>query len=82
MRTYYFDIRDGIPSRDRKGLEFPLISAAIEHSKDLARRLRDDRRRRDPGLSVVVLDQDGAEVHREQVYPDPPTLGITFEKIG
>ncbi|WP_428120942.1 DUF6894 family protein [Bradyrhizobium sp.] len=82
MRTFYFDIQDGVPSRDRRGLEFPLTSLAIEHSKELARRLRDDPRRKDPALSVVVLNEDGAEVHREPVYPDPPTLGMTFEKIG
>lgn len=81
MRLFYFDTQDGITSRDRKGLEFPLNSAAIEHSKELARRLRDGPRRKDPGLSVVVLDGDGREIHREPVYPDPPTLGMTFEKI-
>ena len=44
MRTYYFDMRDGIPIRDRKGLEFPTAGGAIEHSKSLARQMRDDPR--------------------------------------
>ena len=72
MRTYYFDLTDGIPTRDRKGLEFLTISEAIEHSKDLARRLRDDPRCRDSALSIVVLDESGTEIHRERVYPDKP----------
>ncbi len=80
MRTYYFDTQDGVTSRDRKGIAFPLISAAIEYSKELARRLRDDPRRRDPALSIIVLDESGTEIHREQVYP--PILGMSFEKIG
>lgn len=75
MRTYYFDVRDGIPVRDRHGLEFPTSSGAIEHSKDLARRLRADPRRKDSALSVVVIDESGSEVHRERVYPDPGETG-------
>jgi len=46
MRTYYFDLREGIPIRDRKGLEFPTASSAIEHSKHLTRQMRDDPRAR------------------------------------
>lgn len=70
MRTYYFDTRDGIPTRDRKGLEFPTTAGAIEHSKELARRLRNDPRLKDPGLSIAVVDESGAEIHREPVYSD------------
>jgi hypothetical protein len=72
MRTYYFDLTDGVPTRDRKGLEFLTGSGAIEHSKDLAKRLRDDPRCRDSDLAVVVLDESGTEIHRERVYPDKP----------
>ena len=39
MPTVYFDRKDGVPIRDRAGLEFPSTSNAIEHSKELARRL-------------------------------------------
>jgi hypothetical protein len=80
--TYYFDIEDGIPTRDRKGIEFATTAAAIEHSKDLARRLRNEPRLEDPALSIVVLDESGREIHREPVYPDPAKLGISFGKIG
>ena len=68
MRTYYFDLKDGIPIRDRQGLEFHTPGAAIEHSKDLARQLRAERRTEDPELMISVLDESGAEVHREPVY--------------
>ena len=69
MRTYYFDVRDGIPIRDRKGMEFPSAGGAIEHSKNLAQQMRDDPRARDGAFSIVVIDQSGAEIHREQVKP-------------
>ncbi len=69
MRTFYFDVKDGVPVRDRKGLQFPSAEAAIAHSKDLARRLRADGRLNDPELLVLVLDESGMEIHREAVYP-------------
>ncbi len=71
MRTYYFDMKDGIPTRDRTGLAFATTSGAIEHSKELARRLRDDPRITDRSLSIVVIDELGAEVHREPVHHNP-----------
>ena len=69
MRTYYFDMRDGIPIRDRRGLEFPTAGGAIEHSKSLARQMRDDPRASGRTFSIVVIDQSGAEIHRETVEP-------------
>lgn len=70
MRTYYFDLKDGVPVRDRQGLEFPSPGGAIAHSKDLAQRLRAERRLQDPQLTIRVLDESGTEIHREPVYPD------------
>ena len=68
MRTYYFDVKDGVPSRHRGGLQFPTVAAAIEHSEQMARQLRGDPRSMDPRLYVSVVDESGAEVHRAQVY--------------
>lgn len=82
MRTYYFDIKDGVPTRDKRGLDFPTVSAAIEHSRNLAQKIRDDPRSRDPALSIVVIDESGTEIHRERVYPETPILGMSFSKIG
>ncbi|PIT06283.1 hypothetical protein TSA1_24655 [Bradyrhizobium nitroreducens] len=70
MRTYYFDIKDGVPVRDRSGLELVSDGAAIAHSKDLADRVRREKPKGHPGLRIVVLDESGREVHRERIYPD------------
>ena len=72
MRTYYFDTQDGVPVRDHRGIEFATVHEAIGHSKGIAERLRDDKRKRDKALAVVVLDESGTELHRESVYPDAP----------
>ena len=77
MRTYYFDTQDGLPIRDTKGLEFATTGGAIEHSKELARRLRRDPRAAARSLSIIVLDESGAEVHREQVFPTGSQAGAT-----
>jgi hypothetical protein len=68
MRTYFFDVKDGVPSRHRGGLQFPTVEAAIDHSVEMARQLRGDPRANDPGLYISVVDESGAEVHREHVY--------------
>ena len=80
MRTYYFDVKDGAPTRDRKGLKFPNAVGAIEHSKELARLLRHAPGLKDRSLSIVVVDESGAEVHREPVYPDEVKPGISLTK--
>jgi Domain of unknown function (DUF6894) len=56
---------------DRTGLEFATTGDAIEHSKELARRLRRDPRISDRSFSIVVIDESGAEVHCEPVYRKP-----------
>jgi len=81
MRTYYFDMKDGIPTRDREGIEFPSAAAAIAHSKELARRLREEPRLNDPTLAIIVVDESGAEVHREPVYADAGKAGMSFRRI-
>jgi len=80
MRTYYFDLKDGVPTRDRREIEFASAAGAIEHSKELAERLRNDPRLQDRALAVIVIDESGAEVHREAVYPDAEKSGVTFGK--
>ncbi len=70
MRTYYFDIKDGVPVRDRTGLEFATPGGAIEHSKALAQRLRDTARYKQANASIVVIDESGLEIHREPVGPN------------
>ena len=83
MRTYYFDMKNGIPTRDRKGIEFSSAAGAIAHCRELAQRLRDEPRLKDPALVIVVVDESGAEVHREQVYPEGGAKpGMSAREIG
>ena len=72
MRTYYFDKKDGVPLRDTKGMDFPTRAAAIEHSRALATDLRAERTG-DRNLYISVIDETGAEVHREPVHSSNPT---------
>ncbi len=69
MKTYYFDLQDGVAVRDQKGLELVSGGAAIEHSKRLAKLIRDKRQPDRKDLNIVVLDENGREIHREAVYP-------------
>jgi hypothetical protein len=69
MRIYYFDIKDGVPLRDTHGLQFANLAEAIKHSKDLAQRIRNDRRAGAADNYVAVVDESGAELHREPIYP-------------
>jgi hypothetical protein len=80
MKTYYFDMKDGVPSRDRTGLEFATSGGAIEHSRELARRLRHDPRITDPTLSIVVIDESGAAIHREPVHPNAAPIPSSFQR--
>ena len=43
MQTFYFDMKDGVPVRDRIGKQFRLNSGAINYSKALAESFRNDR---------------------------------------
>jgi hypothetical protein len=48
-------------------LQFPTTAAAIEHSKVLARRFGHEQPDKDRDLSIVVIDESGSEIRREQV---------------
>ena len=72
MQTFYFDTRDGVPVRDRVGKQFRLDSEAIEHSKLLAARFRNEGRD-EPDLAIVVLNELGREIYREPVRPPTST---------
>jgi Domain of unknown function (DUF6894) len=68
MRTYYFDTKDGVPVRDNAGSEFASPSAAIEHGKAMAGKIRVQNPTGNRDLYIAVLDETGREIHREQVY--------------
>jgi hypothetical protein len=69
MRRYYFDLNDGGPARDRTGVDFATSADAIQHSRELAQKLRNDPSMSDPELQVLVINENGAEIHREAVFP-------------
>jgi hypothetical protein len=66
-RTFYFYVNDGISTRARFEVPFASDDQAIQHSKDLAGRLRLIRTRIEPGVVISVLNQAGREIHRELV---------------
>jgi hypothetical protein len=70
MKTYYFDRKNGVPVRDSRGIEFSRPSAAIEHSKALAKQMRIQSPAGNRDLYIAVLDDTGREIHREPVYSD------------
>jgi len=73
LQTFYFDIKDGVPIRDRIGKRFALNAEAVDHSKRLAARFRNESGHDEPDLSISVLDETGCEIHRELVHPMVPT---------
>jgi hypothetical protein len=68
MQTYYFDKKDGVPVRDNNGVQLADHSAAIDHSKGLAKEIRIQNPVGDSGLYIAVVDEGGREIHREAVY--------------
>jgi hypothetical protein len=46
MQKFFFDMKDGVPLRDRVGIDFKGNQEAIEHCKELAQHFRDESPRR------------------------------------
>ena len=70
MQTFFFDMKDGVPLRDRVGIEFNTNLEAIEHSHVLAQCFRDDSLTDDQDLEISVVNALGREIHREFVHRD------------
>lgn len=71
MQTFFFDMKDGVPLRDRVGIEFNTNLEAIEHSHALAQHFRDDSLTDDQDLEISVVNALGREIHREFVHRNP-----------
>ncbi|WP_347336309.1 DUF6894 family protein [Bradyrhizobium viridifuturi] len=69
MRTYYFDMKDGVPARDRVGLAFASDADAIRHSELMAKQIRDRQPIGDVDRHIVIVDDLGKEIHRQAIYP-------------
>ena len=68
MQTFFFDMKDGVPMRDRVGIEFKTDAEAITHCKELARHFRDDSLRDDQDLEIAVVNSLGREIYRQFVH--------------
>jgi len=44
MQKFFFDMKDGVPNRDRVGIEFDTNADAIKHCKEMAQDFRDNSR--------------------------------------
>jgi len=68
MQKFFFDMKDGVPMRDRIGIEFKTNAEAITHCKGLAQHFRDESLRDDRDLEIAVVNSLGREIHREFVH--------------
>jgi hypothetical protein len=68
MQTFFFDMQDGVPFRDRIGIEFETNADAIAHCGELAQRFRDESLRDDQDLKISVVNSLGREIHQEFVH--------------
>jgi hypothetical protein len=71
MQTFFFDMKEGVPMRDRVGITFKGSAEAIIHCKELAQHFRDDSLRDDQDLEISVVNSAGREIHREFVHREP-----------
>jgi hypothetical protein len=68
MQKFFFDMKDGVPMRDRIGLEFKTDADAIAHCGVLAEHLYKDSLTDDQDLEISVVNTRGREIHREYVH--------------
>ena len=71
MQTFFFDMKDGVPMRDRVGVKLKGNAEAIVHCKELAQHIRDGSLRDDQDLEIAVVNSLGREIHREFVHREP-----------
>jgi hypothetical protein len=62
MQKFFFDMKDGVPLRDRTGIDFKGNLEAIAHCKELAQHFRDDSLRDDQDLEISVVNADGKSI--------------------
>ena len=71
MQTFFFDMKDGVPMRDRVGITSKGDAEAIIHCKELAQHFRDGSLRNDQDLEISVVNSVGREIYREFVHREP-----------
>ena len=68
MKKFFFDMKDGVPMRDKIGIEFNTNAEAVAHCKELAQHWRDESLRDDKDLEISVVNSLGQEIHKEFVH--------------
>jgi hypothetical protein len=68
MQKFFFDMKDGVPMRDRVGIEFETDAEAIKYCKEMAQDFRDNSLRDDQDLEILVVKESGREIYREFVH--------------
>ena len=68
MKKFFFDMKDGVPMRDKIGIEFNTNAEAITHCQELAQHWRDESLRDDKDLEISVVNSLGREIHKEFVH--------------
>ncbi|MBA2399271.1 MAG: hypothetical protein H0V72_11315 [Bradyrhizobium sp.] len=63
MQKFFFDMKDGVPMRDRIGIEFNTNAEAISHCKEIAQDFRDNSLRDDQDLEILVVNESGREIY-------------------
>jgi hypothetical protein len=68
MQKFFFDMKDGVPMRDRIGLEFNTNADAIAHCDVLAEHFYRGSLTGDQDLEISVVNALGREIHREYIH--------------
>ena len=68
MQKFFFDMKDGVPMRDKIGTEFSTNAEAITHCQELAQHWRDESLCDDKDLEISVVNSLGREIHKEFVH--------------
>jgi hypothetical protein len=71
MQKFFFDMKDGVPNRDRVGIEFKTNTEAITHCKEMAKDFRDNSLTDDHDLEILVINEVGREIYRQFVHREP-----------
>jgi hypothetical protein len=67
-QKFFFDMKDGVPMRDKIGTEFSTNAEAITHCQELAQHWRDESLRDDKDLEISVVNSLGREIYKEFVH--------------
>jgi hypothetical protein len=68
MQKFFFDMKDGVPMRDRIGLEFKTNADAIAHCDVISDHFYRDSLIDDQDLEISVVNALGREIHRQFVH--------------